>query len=687
MEQHEMEVKTTMRSGALWAALFWQGLMACAYPQFLVSLDLALPTGACEVDWNRDGLADGVYTPSDIDWRRVMGATVSLDPNRKVEGSYSQLIRFNRATGEPFTLSMAFTCLSSSTPLTITEGQPFLVRVSYFAENFQNAQYRVRLRTGARSIYLTPYQSVDSGGWRQLALVVPAERNSSGSFDITVVIEIQLGAGSASGRLWIDDVQCLWMQYPLHIKPDLYPIKLAVVNDVSPNWIDYLSSYLPALGVQPAKIGYPLKTILGDRFLYLQYVGISTTPINPEPNCSSLYGCGNVRQDHPDWLLYDTNGQPLQDQRYGNYLIDPGVTGVREQAVQKLAEFASIVPAIDGFFFDTLGGWPGASCARYPTYDAILPAWTGWVNRVAPYVRQTLGKKVIANIGSKTGLFLNGSRPAAQWIQELDGMLLEGAFVRVDYNAQTYNPTAYRGGTTSYNAASWQGILQVLSSYPDKLWVLIGYWDSRDTQARWLRYALASYWLVYRPTVYLYMEDRLNPAYHYSDYVVRPEPFIPLGEPLADREIIQGNWDTGGLFQRRFRYGIVLVNPTESNTYSYTTTRSYKNWDGQVLPANTQLSIPPKTGVVLYAAPELRLSISVTPQNALPGEIVTVTVECRNTGLETASNFEIKVPLPDGLTVVSASNGGTLDNGVIKWTIASLAPGGTQQFRFQARLQ
>ncbi len=677
-----------MRTRSVWVVLCWLGLLTCITAQSLVNLDLALPAGVCEVDWDRDGVVDGISVSSSWNnWRDAMGAVASLDPNRKVDGAYSQSIRFNRTSGVAGTLTLSLTCLSAQTPLAISEGQPFVIRLNYFAENFQNAQYRFRVRTGSRLIYLTPLQSASSNGWQTLSMVVPAERSSGDAFLLSIHMDIQLQAGAAAGRIWIDEVQCLWMQYSLHTLPDLYPIRLAVINDVLTSWIDYLAYPLPQLGVQPAKMGYPLEKLLGDRFLYLQYVGISTTPVNLEPGCASLYGCGNVLQEHPDWILYNTSGQPIIDQRYGNYLINPGVEGVREQAVRRLTEIAATLPAIDGFFFDTLGGWPGANTWGYPTYDSILPAWTGWLNRVAPHVRQTLGKKIIPNIGSKSGLFLNMSRPAEQWIQQVDGMMFEGAFVRVDYNNHTYNPTNYRGGTTSYNVSSWQGIVQVLQRYPDKIWVLIAYWDGRDSQARWLKYGLASYWLVYRPNIYLYCEDRLDESYNYLHFVSRPELYIPLGTPLAGYEIIQGTWENGGLFQRRFQYGIVLVNPTENDTYQYTTTRRYKTWGGELVPANTPLSIEPKTGVVLYAAPELRLSISVSPQTALPGELVSVIVECRNTGLETAQNVEIKVPVPDGLTVVSVGSGGTASNRTVKWTISSLAPGGTQRFQFQARLQ
>jgi uncharacterized repeat protein (TIGR01451 family) len=182
------------------------------------------------------------------------------------------------------------------------------------------------------------------------------------------------------------------------------------------------------------------------------------------------------------------------------------------------------------------------------------------------------------------------------------------------------------------------------------------------------------------------LEDRFDSSYSHLTSLAQPEVWIPLGEPLAPYEIIQGNWDNGGLFLRRFQYGLVLVNPTDSTTYTFTPSQAYKNWDGQVVAANTPLTIPPKTGVVLYAAPEVRVSISAQPAIVLPGELATIRVECRNAGLVEARNIEVKVPIPQGLSVVSVSDGGLVSNDEVKWSVSSLAPGASRQFQIQTRV-
>jgi uncharacterized repeat protein (TIGR01451 family) len=90
---------------------------------------------------------------------------------------------------------------------------------------------------------------------------------------------------------------------------------------------------------------------------------------------------------------------------------------------------------------------------------------------------------------------------------------------------------------------------------------------------------------------------------------------------------------------------------------------------------------------VLYAAPEVRISIEAQPTVALPDEMVTIRVECRNVGLAEARNLEVKVPIPQGLSVVSISDGGVASNGEVKWSLPSLAPNASRQFQIRARVQ
>ncbi|MFN3690776.1 MAG: DUF11 domain-containing protein, partial [Fimbriimonadales bacterium] len=180
-------------------------------------------------------------------------------------------------------------------------------------------------------------------------------------------------------------------------------------------------------------------------------------------------------------------------------------------------------------------------------------------------------------------------------------------------------------------------------------------------------------------------------------WVNRPEVWVPLGNPRGAWRVAAGtaNDASGALFARDFEYGIVLVNPTDpdpndpsrNRVYEYVLPRSYKDWDGNILPAGTRLQIGPKKGVALYAAPEIVLSLSPQQTTALPGETVTFSVQYRNNGLVDATNVKISVPLPEGLEFISSSTGGQYLNRQITWTLPQVRVGQSGTLTFQARVQ
>lgn len=668
------------------------------WAQAFIDLNLALSTGACELDWGRDGLVDGTSVSSawGADWRTRLGANAFLDSNRKFGGGFSQAIHFNRSSGDPGSVTIVFPLISNNLAVPLQPRQPLLVRARYFAEGFQNAQYEILLRSGDTYPVLLPSNSSDSGGWQTVSTVAIAQEAADGQLVLNLRLRLQVGAGAARGRIWIDEIECLIPQYPAPQERTPTPIQFSVFNFRPAHWSSYLSAPLPHIAVQSMEFGLPLKRLFGNRIQHYLYVHAINQPMTPpQSNCWHLYGCDHILDTHPDWVLRDQNGNPIVYQQYNTYYLDIGLSQVQQRAINGFTNMANALPSIDGFFLDGFADWPGAvipsgsglTCPRYPTYESMFPAWDSWVRNVLSVVKQTLNKKVLVNIGARPGLILNSQRPLAQWLPYIDGILLEGAIASANYSQQTYSPRAYAGSTTSYFAGSWRNTVQCIRDYPSTEWHLILYWDRRDQQRSLLRYSLATYWLIYRPNVYLCLEDRFDSSYSHLTTLAQPEVWIPLGEPLAPYEIIQGNWNNGGLFQRRFQYGLVLVNPTDSTTYTFTPTQAYKNWDGQVIAANTPITIPPKTGVVLYAAPEVRISIEAQPTVALPDEMVTIRVECRNLGLAEARNLEVKVPIPQGLSVVSISDGGVASNGEVKWSLPALAPNGSRQFQIRARVQ
>ncbi|HEU4888452.1 MAG TPA: hypothetical protein VFV49_11225 [Thermoanaerobaculia bacterium] len=70
----------------------------------------------------------------------------------------------------------------------------------------------------------------------------------------------------------------------------------------------------------------------------------------------------------------------------------------------------------------------------------------------------------------------------------------------------------------------------------------------------------------------------------------------------------------------------------------------------------------------------LRLTIDA-PESVIAGSNITYTLAYANDGPSSASSAKLVDPLPGGTTFVSASNGGSLANGIVTWNLGTLAAG------------
>ncbi|MBL7108066.1 MAG: hypothetical protein ISS38_02035, partial [Candidatus Cloacimonetes bacterium] len=128
-----------------------------------------------------------------------------------------------------------------------------------------------------------------------------------------------------------------------------------------------------------------------------------------------------------------------------------------------------------------------------------------------------------------------------------------------------------------------------------------------DYQAR--LFSIASYFLIVNENVALSLSDFTEPIHRMIQYF--PEYDISLGNSLGDFEMLD---DT--LFVREFENGLVLVNPTETNTKIYNLENDYLKivpigggiidetvfYDGQLTYETVsigEIEIPPVCGVIL----------------------------------------------------------------------------------------
>jgi len=77
----------------------------------------------------------------------------------------------------------------------------------------------------------------------------------------------------------------------------------------------------------------------------------------------------------------------------------------------------------------------------------------------------------------------------------------------------------------------------------------------------------------------------------------------------------------------------------------------------------------------------LRLSLVPDPGPATAGQPLAYTLTFGNVGTTSPANVVLRMPLPQGTTLASASGGATQSGGVLSWTIGTLGPGAGGQVR------
>lgn len=667
--------------------LFWQG-----YAQS--GINYAAGFGGCELDTRPDGIAEGWSV-----WRSFGGSASNAELGlhfqvtraRAVEGGRSQEIQVSRTSGEQGVFSFSATVISPSLEPNLFPpiGTPLLVRIWVQTENLSNLTVRAFATTGQRYLTLGTLPNT-STGWIPLSMVVPLEANDEGRPLFRVGIEVQLGAGAASGRIWVDGAEVIWHGFNRTERARPNSLKIAHYNIPVSHWQMLLDPAVDFL-IAPLSHAHAISQHLPSAQVGV-YVNAAQTADTLPVSWNDLYGGYHfVLQNHPHWLLR-RNGEPFSNPGYP-YLwgVDIGLQEVREQFVNRLMQAREQVPLPQWIFLDDTGAhW---QCDQYPNLDSNQQAWTGFFAYVIPEIhrRTSRAHKFIMNSGSWAGRFVDGNE-GEQWIQHFDGVMLEHTFVfyrRQNGGEYVYQVYRHNRRTLHKTDGTWWGTLRAVTSYPNKVWVLVPMCDAEENPGMF-RYILASYFTVAHLNTYLMVEDRRTAgAGTYHKWLRRPEPWVPLGSPTGSWYILAGTVEdhTGALFARNFEHGFVLVNPTENQTYEYTLPRAYKNWDGQVVPAGTRIQIGPKTGLAFYAAPEIRISISPQQITALPGETVTFTVQYRNDGLADGTNIKISVPLPEGLEFVSSSTGGQFLNRQITWTLPQVRAGQSGTLTFQARVQ
>jgi uncharacterized repeat protein (TIGR01451 family) len=691
-----------VRQGVLGLAIV--GLCAALVGQQSAPLNFFASAGSCEMDFGKDGLADG--------WSMFHEGlapehtTLSLDSGIRFAGAASQRVRLQKSggVGGRFVIHEDVEFAAYLKP---SVGEPLLVRLALRAEGFQNASYTVYVLTGQRRVALLPATSQETGGWQQLSAVVPVESDTNGAPRFSLRIEIRANEGAASGTLWIDEAQAISTRTVMRRNRLPNGLRLALTHlhtDRDPfRYLELPVGAIVGFSTAGANFAHHHPDVL-----WMPYCNMPGTIVSPGARHNGdLYNYDDVERNHPEWFLLDRNGQRILE--HGTfYYLDIGRQDVRERAWQSLRDFLNRCGRPRYIFLDNYNVRVGSQYAppNYPTNDLWVQAALGWTeylgSRLLNEFRFADGSypRFVTNSAATPGFWLRGipgvsqDAPGVAFLPYIGGFFIEHAFIHARPEQGRTTIQSYGTANDFRDSDHWtrgrlRNTIRLATDYPDKLLILVPtLWINMPDSGQKLRFAIAGCLIIQHENTFIHISptyDREQEPYRGGYYP--PELFVPLGLPRGNFQILNGDIIVGGLFVREYQNGVVVWNPRHDVTYTYTVPRDYYDWDRNLVRAGTQVQVPPQSGLVFYAAPEITISLSPAQANVLPGQTVEFTVRYRNTGTAAGTDVRISVPLPDGMTLVSSNPTARLEGRQLVWTVPSVPVNGEGTLRFTVRVE
>ena len=672
------------------------GLVCCGlYAQQLAQLNFFADVSSCEMDINRDGREDGFadFVEGGVEWAHIQR---SLDLQVKYSGTASQRIQLQRSSGGAGRYVL-FKRINFSSYLKPEVGEPLIVRVALRAQNFQNATYQVYVWTGSRRVGLVPAADANRVDWQVLSVVLPVEVDTLGQPHFSIAVEINVREGSASGTVWIDDIQALSTRKVM--RQSTLPNNLKLCLDylyINRDGYRYLSDLPFGIVVDFPQAAQVLGRHYGEAVKWAPYVYFSGTIISSDARHNTdLYNYDDILENHPEWFLLDRNGQRIPFDE--SYYLDIGRMDVRERAWQGLRDYMNRCGRPRYVYLDNVDmriGPDRFGPPNYPTNDLWVQAVIGWFEYVGSRLRNEFGATSIPNVAWAPGFWLRGrdgsaDAPGVATLPYIGGFLIEHAFTHA---RSATGLTAIMNYGTSSNFGNWRAwalrdTVRLATEYPEKIVILIPtLWLGQPDTPQKLRFAVAGCLIVQHDNTYVHIDPRRNQTEHPDGYYP-PEIFVPLGRWTESYRIVEGDLISGGLFVRNYENGIVVWNPRNDRDYTFTVPRDLYDWDGNLVRAGTVVPIPRQTGHVFYSAPQITLEINPPNAQVLPGQTVQFTVTYHNRGNAPGTNVRIAVPLPQGMTLVGSNPQARLENGEVVWIVPNVPVGGRGILQFTVRVE
>jgi hypothetical protein len=292
---------------------------------------------------------------------------------------------------------------------------------------------------------------------------------------------------------------------------------------------------------------------------------------------------------YPDsWYLRDAHGNKIRALGFNTYLLDPRNPAWQTE-VLRLCQTRLVYSGYDGCFVDVLGlsGVNPLSVTGIPIDPRTGVAFTrsAWLNAtesIAEYVRQNIAPHpVIGNGLGFGGSYFNKDAPTERILDGLTGGMAE-VFVR----------PATSGVNVYKNEVNWKYDVDMLADAAargqfvaaiTKVWTA----STAAQQDSWHRYALGTFLLGYQPGAAYF-------TFRTDHTLTSPSPYwdVQIGDP------VDAYAKAGGVYQRSFTNGRVLVNPTTAPA-TVNLGGSYVDLDGGTV---TTVTLQPHTAEILTLA-------------------------------------------------------------------------------------
>lgn len=302
---------------------------------------------------------------------------------------------------------------------------------------------------------------------------------------------------------------------------------------------------------------------------------------------------GYWKAQHPDWILYQCDRTtPAFEYGDPNIPFDFSNPAVVAWQVQTYAQPASQngydAIAADNVnlenLFGACGFYKNGQWVQRYTGKVDDPQWRAdvvtWLTRMQAALHSLSHPlALIPNLG------LAGGDPASdktvqQVVSHVDGILDEGGF--------TNYGQGYVTGT------NWTQLVQFIKSVQQQVkpFYIVNQFDSNALSHEQIQWALASYLLAKGRLASVFITTTVNGVQGYGADRRRPEYSAPIGSPRS--EIYQDQ----NVYWRDYSNGLVVVNPSNTNSYTVTTKAStYDDLYGNHV--NQTFTLPPHSGMVL----------------------------------------------------------------------------------------